>query len=107
MEPKEFPIKPEHQVKLDEMKTAQKEFAKLSQEDADRMFDAISREVNMHRLPRAKMAREETGMGQLEDKVLKNGLAAELIHDRYAKAKTCGIINEDFLGTEHKLSYPK
>jgi acetaldehyde dehydrogenase/alcohol dehydrogenase len=106
VEPKEFPIKPEHQVKLDEMKTAQEEFAKLTQEDADRIFDAISREVNMHRLPLAKMAREETGMGQFEDKVLKNGLAAELIHDRYAKAKTCGIINEDKYHGITTYAYP-
>lgn len=90
-----YKIQPEHQLKLDALKRAQEEFSNLGQEDADRIFNAISQEINMQRLPLAKLAVQETGMGQLEDKVLKNGLAAELIHDRYKNAKTCGLIHDD------------
>ena len=90
-----YKIQPEHQLKLDALKKAQEEFSNLGQEDADRIFNAISQEINMQRFPLAKLAVQETGMGQLEDKVLKNGLAAELIHDRYKNAKTCGLIHDD------------
>lgn len=101
-----YTIKPEHQEKLNALKKAQEEFCCLTQEDADRIFNAISQEVNLQRLPLAKMAVEETGMGQLEDKVLKNGLAAELIHDRYEKAKTCGLIHEDLYHGMKTYAHP-
>ena len=91
----EYVLKPEHAVKLQELERAQEGFFRLTQEDADRIFNAIAEEANMQRLPLAKMAVKETKMGQVEDKVLKNGLACELIHDRYENAKTCGLINDD------------
>mmetsp|Transcript_3284 Transcript_3284/g.4909 ORF Transcript_3284/g.4909 Transcript_3284/m.4909 type:complete len:328 (-) Transcript_3284:5638-6621(-) len=90
-----FIVKQEHQLILDELSKAQEEFATFDQEKTDRIFNAISEEANLQRLPLAKLAAEETGMGQLEDKVLKNGLAAELIKDRYKDSKTCGLISED------------
>jgi len=90
-----YNINPENLEKLSEMSRAQEEFLKLGQEDADRIFNAIAQAANFQRLPLAKLAAQETGMGCLEDKVLKNGLACELIHDRYKDAKTCGLILED------------
>jgi hypothetical protein len=91
----EHVLKPEHCKKLKELERAQEEFFRLTQEDADRIFNAVAEEANMQRLPLAKLAVEETKMGQVEDKVLKNGLACELIHDRYENAKTCGLIDDD------------
>jgi acetaldehyde dehydrogenase/alcohol dehydrogenase len=77
------------------MAAAQEQFSRLSQKQTDRIFQAVAQEANLHRLPLAKMAHEETGMGCVEDKVIKNGLACELIGDRYADAKTCDLIHED------------
>ena len=74
---------------------AQKEFLALGQEDADRIFAAVSREACKQRLPLAKLAAEETGIGCFEDKVLKNGLIAELMFDRYKDMKTCDLIDQD------------
>jgi len=74
---------------------AQKAFAMLKQEDADRIFSAVAHEANKHRLPLAKLAAQETQMGCFEDKVIKNGLVCELIHDRYKDEKTCGLIHAD------------
>jgi acyl-CoA reductase-like NAD-dependent aldehyde dehydrogenase len=94
-EPKEHGVKPEILKKLSDMTKAQEKFSKLNQEDVDRIFNAVAQEANLQRLPLAKMAVLETEMGCFEDKVLKNGLACELIRDRYANAKTCDLIHED------------
>jgi len=74
---------------------AQEEFLLLTQEDTDRVFRAVAQAANLQRLPLAKLAKEETKMGCFEDKVLKNGLACELIYDHYCDSKTCGLIHED------------
>ena len=79
-------------------KVAQEEFAKLNQEQVDRIFKKVAHEADKQRVHLAIMAVEETKMGLVEDKVLKNGLACELIHHRYKDTKTCGVIEEDKVG---------
>ncbi len=77
------------------VREAQKEFAKFSQEQVDKIFLAASIAANQARIPLAKMAVEETGMGVVEDKVIKNHYAAEYIYNKYRNEKTCGVIEED------------
>lgn len=77
------------------VKKAQKEFAKFSQEQVDKIFLSAAMAANKARIPLAKMAVEETGMGVIEDKVIKNNYAAEYIYNQYKDIKTCGVIEED------------
>ncbi len=77
------------------VRKAQREFAKFSQEQVDKIFLAASIAANQARIPLAKMAVEETGMGVVEDKVIKNHYAAEYIYNKYRNTKTCGLIEED------------
>jgi acetaldehyde dehydrogenase/alcohol dehydrogenase len=74
---------------------AQATFATYTQEQVDRIFLAAATAANKARIPLAKMAVEETGMGVVEDKVIKNHYAAEYIYNAYKNAKTCGVIEED------------
>ncbi|MBR6614162.1 MAG: bifunctional acetaldehyde-CoA/alcohol dehydrogenase, partial [Clostridia bacterium] len=74
---------------------AQEEFAKFSQEQVDEIFKAAAIAANSARIPLAKMAVEETGMGLVEDKVIKNHYAAEYIYNKYRDTKTCGAVEED------------
>jgi acetaldehyde dehydrogenase/alcohol dehydrogenase len=85
---------------------AQEEFRKLSQEETDHIFDAIAHEANRYRVPLAKLAIQETKMGCFEDKIMKNGLACELIHDRYRPLKTCGLIASDPTHGKHTYAFP-
>ena len=80
---------------LENLKKAQKEFATFSQEKVDKIFFAAAIAANKMRIPLAKMAVEETGMGVVEDKVIKNHYAAEYIYNAYRNTKTCGVIEED------------
>ena len=80
---------------LERVKNAQKEFAKYSQEQVDKIFQAAAIAANEARIPLAKMAVEETGMGIVEDKVIKNHYAAEYIYNKYKNEKTCGVIYQD------------
>ncbi len=77
------------------VRAAQKIFATYTQEQVDKIFFAASVAANKERIPLAKMAVEETGMGVVEDKVIKNHYAAEYIYNAYKDTKTCGIIEED------------
>lgn len=77
------------------MRAAQREFAKMTQEQVDKIFFAAAMAANKARIPLAKMAVEETGMGIVEDKVIKNHYASEYIYNAYRDAKTCGVIEED------------
>ncbi len=81
--------------KLAEVREAQRKFAAYSQEQVDAIFKAASVAANMARIPLAKMAVEETGMGIVEDKVIKNNYASEYIYNKYKDVKTCGVIDED------------
>ena len=83
------------QTLIDNVRKAQEEFATFTQEKVDKIFLAAAMAANQARLPLAKMAVEETGMGVIEDKVIKNNFAAEYIYNKYKNEKTCGIIEED------------
>ena len=81
--------------KLSQVREVQKKFAEYSQEQVDKIFKAAAIAANMARIPLAKMAVEETGMGIVEDKVIKNHYAAEYIYNKYKDTKTCGVISRD------------
>ncbi len=83
------------EAKIAEVKEAQKIFATYTQEQVDKIFKAAAIAANKARIPLAKMAVEETGMGVVEDKVIKNNYAAEYIYNAYKNTQTCGIIEED------------
>ena len=77
------------------VRAAQQRFATYTQEQVDRIFLAAAIAANQQRIPLAKLAVEETGMGVVEDKVIKNHYAAEYIYNAYKDTKTCGVIEED------------
>lgn len=77
------------------VREAQKEFACFTQEQVDKIFLACATAANRERIPLAKLAVSETGMGVAEDKVIKNHYAAEYIYNKYRNTKTCGVIEED------------
>ena len=77
------------------VKAAQAKFAEYSQEEVDRIFKEVALVINNERINLAKMAVEETGMGILEDKVIKNHFASEYIYNKYKDEKTCGVLEED------------
>ena len=80
---------------LKRVRAAQKEYSTFTQEQVDKIFLAAATAANKARIPLAKMAVEETGMGIVEDKVIKNHYAAEYIYNAYKDTKTCGVIEED------------
>jgi acetaldehyde dehydrogenase/alcohol dehydrogenase len=80
---------------LEKTREAQKIFATYSQEQVDKIFYAASVAANQARIPLAKMAVEETGMGVAEDKVIKNHFASEYVYNHYKNMKTCGVVEED------------
>ena len=82
-------------ARMNEIREAQKEFATYTQEKVDEIFKAAALAANKQRIPLAKMAVEETGMGIVEDKVIKNHYASEYIYNTYKSTKTCGVIEED------------
>ena len=82
-------------AKLAQVRDAQKIFASYTQEQVDAIFKAAAIAANQARSPLAKMAVEETGMGVVEDKVIKNHYAAEYIYNKYKDVQTCGVIEED------------
>ena len=81
--------------RLSEMRKAQAMFATYSQEQVDAIFKAAAIAANKARIPLAQLAVEETGMGVVEDKVIKNNYASEYIYNAYKDTKTCGIIDRD------------
>ena len=93
-------------IKMKEMKKAQEIFATYSQEQVDKIFFAASIAANKARIPLAKMAVEETGMGIVEDKVIKNHFASENIYNAYKDTKTCGVIEEDTAYGTKKIADP-
>ncbi len=82
-------------AKMNQIREAQQIFASYTQEQVDRIFLAAATAANKARIPLAKMAVEETGMGIVEDKVIKNHYASEYIYNAYKNTKTCGVIEED------------
>ena len=77
------------------VRKAQEEFSKFSQEKVDEIFKAAAIAANQARIPLAQMAVEETGMGVVEDKIIKNHYAAEYIYNKYKNEKTVGVVEED------------
>ncbi len=93
-------------ARMDQMRRAQEVFATYSQEQVDRIFKAAATAANKARVPLAKMAVEETGMGIVEDKVIKNHYAAEYIFHTYEHTKTCGVLEEDPVYGVKKIAEP-
>ena len=79
-------------ARLESIKRAQQKYATYSQEEVDKIFLAAALAANNARIPLAKLAVEETGMGVVEDKVIKNHYASEYIYNKYRNEKTCGVI---------------
>ena len=88
------------------VRKAQEEFATFSQEKVDAIFKAAALAANKERIPLAKMAVEETGMGIVEDKVIKNHYASEYIYNAFKDTKTCGVIEEDKAFGIKKIAEP-
>ena len=91
---------------LVKVRKAQEEFSKFTQEQVDKIFQATAVAANQARIPLAKMAVEETGMGIVEDKVIKNHYAAEYVYNVYKNEKTCGVIEEDSSFGIKKIAEP-
>ena len=88
------------------VRVAQRKFATYTQEQVDAIFKAAAIAANKARIPLAKMAVAETGMGIVEDKVIKNNYAAEHIYNAYRRTKTCGVIEEDKAYGMKKIAEP-
>ena len=93
-------------ARMKEMRKAQQKFATYTQEQVDKIFFAAAMAANKARIPLAKMAVKETGMGIVEDKVIKNHYAAEYIYNAYRNTKTCGVIEEDSAYGIQKIDEP-
>ena len=85
---------------------AQRKFATYTQEQVDKIFLAAASAADKARITLAKLAVEETGMGIVEDKVIKNHYAAEYIYNAYKETKTCGVIEEDEAFGTQKIAEP-
>ena len=91
---------------MQRIRKAQQEYGKFSQEQVDKIFQAAAIAADQARIPLAEMAVEETGMGLVEDKVIKNHYASEYIYNAYRHVKTCGVIEEDKAYGIKKLAEP-
>ncbi len=91
---------------LTRCRAAQRRFAEYTQEQVNRIFLAAASAANRMRIPLAKLAVEETGMGVVEDKVIKNHFASEYIYNAYRDTKTCGVIEEDPAYGIQKIAEP-
>lgn len=93
-------------VRLAEIRAAQERYALYTQEQVDRIFLAAASAANKERIPLARLAVEETGMGVAEDKVIKNNYAAEYIYNAYRDTRTCGVVEEDPVFGIRKIAEP-
>lgn len=94
------------QKRMEEVRAAQREFATFTQEQVDEIFRQAAMAANNARITLAKMAVEETGMGIVEDKVIKNHFASEYIYNEYKDTKTCGVIDRDVSFGVTKIADP-
>ena len=94
------------ELAMKELREAQKIFSTYTQEQVDAIFKAAATAANKARIPLSRMAVEETGMGVLEDKVIKNHYAAEYIYNAYKNTKTCGVSEEDPVYGITKIAEP-
>ena len=83
------------EIKLNKMRDAQNAYAKFTQEQVDEIFFRAAIAANQQRISLAKIAVDETKMGIVEDKVIKNHYASEYIYNKYKYTKTCGVVEED------------
>ena len=93
-------------ARIKQFREAQKKFATYTQEQVDEIFRQAALAANHNRIKLAKMAVEETGMGIVEDKVIKNNFAAEYIYNQYKNMKTCGVLEEDKTSGITKVAEP-
>ena len=93
-------------ARIKQLREAQKKFATYTQEQVDEIFRQAALAANHNRIKLAKMAVEETGMGIVEDKVIKNNFAAEYIYNQYKNMKTCGVLEEDKTNGITKVAEP-
>ena len=94
------------QAEIDRVKRAQRLYAQYTQEQVDRIFLAAATAANKARVPLAKAAVAETGMGVVEDKVIKNHFASEYIYNNYRNTRTCGVVEEDKAYGIRKIAEP-
>lgn len=109
MEPKTFDIVDSVEALeacIARVRAAQRVFATYTQEQVDKIFLAAATAADQARVPLAKMAVAETGMGVVEDKVIKNHYASEYIYNAYRDTKTCGVIEEDKAYGMKKIAEP-
>ena len=93
-------------ARIKQLREAQKKFATYTQEQVDEIFRQAALAANHNRIKLAKLAVEETGMGIVEDKVVKNNFAAEYIYNQYKDMKTCGVLEEDKTSGIIKVAEP-
>ena len=93
-------------ARIKQLREAQKKFATYTQEQVDEIFRQAALAANHNRIKLAKLAVEETGMGIVEDKVVKNNFAAEYIYNQYKNMKTCGVLEEDKTSGITKVAEP-
>lgn len=91
---------------IERVRKAQQIYATYTQEQVDKIFFEAAIAANMKRIPLAKMAVEETGMGIMEDKTIKNHFASEYIYNAYRDVKTCGVIEDDRQFGIRKIAEP-
>jgi aldehyde-alcohol dehydrogenase len=91
---------------MENVRKAQEEFATFDQERVNKIFRKVAQKINDKRIVLAKLAVEETGMGILEDKVIKNHFASEYIYNKYKDEKTCGVLEEDKSYGVKKIATP-
>ncbi|WP_008311505.1 bifunctional acetaldehyde-CoA/alcohol dehydrogenase [Leptolyngbya sp. PCC 6406] len=94
------------QALIQRVKAAQAQYATFTQAQVDRIFQQAALAANTQRIPLAKQAVQETGMGVVEDKVIKNHFASEMIYNRYKNEKTCGVIEADEAYGIEKIAEP-
>jgi acetaldehyde dehydrogenase/alcohol dehydrogenase len=94
------------ETRIQQVKAAQAQYATFSQAQVDAIFKKVAQAANAARLPLAKLAVEETGMGVVEDKVIKNHFASEIIYNKYKHERTCGVIEEDKSFGVQRLAEP-
>ena len=94
------------EILISRVQKAQKIYSTFTQEQVDKIFRAAALAANKARIPLAKMAVEESGMGVVEDKIIKNHFASEYIYNKYKNTKTCGILSEDIENGIKKVAEP-
>ncbi|BBB48785.1 bifunctional acetaldehyde-CoA/alcohol dehydrogenase [Pelolinea submarina] len=94
------------EARLANLKAAQRQYVTYTQEQVDKIFLAASTAANQARIPLAKLAVQETGMGIVEDKVIKNHYASEYIYNAYKNTKTCGVLEEDKVYGYKRIAEP-